>query len=297
MKFDLQIHSTASDGEMRPTEIVRTLARKNYVAMALCDHDTVKGLPEAIRAGKKFGLIVVPGIEMSSEFQKRNLHLLGLGIDHRYLPLRRRCARYQKARIERAQKVVAKLKQLGLTISYRDVDKSAAGTVTRAHISAELLKHRANRPRLKKYCQTDLTVSNVIKALIMPGKPAYVGYRKIPIARDIELIHRAGGVAILSHPGLLDIDFPDLDTVKLITALKKLGLDGLEIYSGSYSLKLANKYRRLAEKMDLLPSAGSDFHGHFHRQRLGTFQAPRWVWEKLSGQLRSLAVIKPLAKD
>lgn len=285
MRFDLQIHSTASDGELSPAEIVKTLARKNYVAMALCDHDTVAGLPEALRAGKKFGLTVIPGIEMSSEFQKRSLHLLGLGIDHHYQPLLQRCAKYQKARVERAKKVVAKLKALGLTIRYRDVAKSASGTVTRAHISAELLKHRDNRLRIKKYCRTNLNVSNVIKALIMPGKPAYVGYQKIPIAHDIDLIHRAGGVAILSHPGLLDIDFPKLDTVQLITALKRLGLDGLEIYSGSYSLKLANKYRRLTEKLGLLPSAGSDFHGHSHRQRLGAFQAPRWVWEKLNSRL------------
>ncbi len=285
MKFDLQIHSTASDGELRPAEIVTKLARKRYVALALCDHDTVNGLPEALRAGKKEGIIVVPGIEMSSEYQKRSLHLLGLGIDHHYRPLQKRCASYQKARIARARKVIVKLRQLGFAITYRAVDQRAAGTVTRAHISEELLAHPENMSRLSKYCRKELTVSNVIKAIIMPGKPAYVGYKKIPIAQDIKLIHRAGGVAILSHPGLLDIDFPELDTVKIITELKKLGLDGLEIYSGSYSIKLANKYRQLADKLHLLPSAGSDFHGRAHRQTLGTFQAPRWVWEKLSSRL------------
>lgn len=285
MKFDLQIHSTASDGELRPAEIVRTLARKRYRALALCDHDTVAGLPEALRAGTKAGIIVVPGIEMSCEYVAHDLHLLGLGINYRYAPLVKRCQRYQQARRDRAKKVIAKLRQQGFTITWRAVDRRATGTVTRAHISNELLAHRVNIPLIKKYCHAELTVSNVIRAIIMPGHPAYVGYKKIPIAQDIKLIHRAGGLAILSHPGLLDKDFPRLDTVKIIRDLQQKGLDGLEIYSGSYSIKLANKYRLLATRLNLLPSAGSDFHGHSHHQTLGTFQAPKWVWEQLRKSL------------
>lgn len=285
MKFDLQIHSTASDGELSPAEIVKTLARKRYVALALCDHDTVRGLPEALRVGKKEGIIIIPGIEMSSEYTKHDLHLLGLGINYRYAPLVRRCRLYQQARRNRAKKVVARLWRQGYIITWHAVDQRAAGTVTRAHISEELLAHRANLALIKKHCPAKLTVSNVIRAILMPGKPAYVGYKKIPIARDIELIHRAGGLAILSHPGLLDLDFPHLDTVKIIQELKKKGLDGVEIYSGSYSPKLANKYRLLATKLNLLPSAGSDFHGRSHYQTLGTFQAPKWVWERLKTRL------------
>lgn len=285
MKFDLQLHSTASDGELRPAEIVRTLARKRYRALALCDHDTVAGLPEALRAGKEEGIIVVPGIEMSSEYTEHDLHLLGLGINYRCAPMVKRCQRYQQARRDRAKKVVAKLRQQGFDITWSAVAQSATGTVTRAHIGAELLARPSNLPKIKKYCLAPFTVSNVIKGVIMPGKPAFVGYQKIPIEQDIKLIHRAGGLAILSHPGLLDIDFPHLDTVKIIKALKKMGLDGIEVYSGSYSLKLANKYRLLAKKLDLLPSAGSDFHGRSHHQTLGTFEAPRWVWERLSTKL------------
>lgn len=292
MKFDLQIHSTASDGELSPTEIVRTLARKRYVALALCDHDTVSGLPEAMRAGAKAGIIVVPGIEMSSEYTKHDLHLLGLGINYNYAPLVRRCRRYQLARRQRAEKVVARLQRRGFVITWRAVDQRAAGTVTRTQISEELLAHPANIPLIKKYCSVKLTVSNVIRSILMPGQPAYVGYKKVPIAQDIKLIHQAGGVAILSHPGLLDIDFPHLDTVKIIKDLKQKGLDGLEIYSGSYSIKLANKYRLLAKKLNLLPSAGSDFHGHSHHQTLGTFQAPGWVWEQLAPRLNKKREIR-----
>lgn len=287
MKFDLHLHSSASDGDYTPTELVRSFRNKNYQAIALCDHDTLLGVPEFLRAGKKYNLLTIPGVEMSSRHRGIGVHVIGLGINHRHPYLRQRCARYQQARSKRAQAIVAKLKKLNFKITYREVDRRAKGVVNRPHIAKSLLAHQENIARLKKYVRRQLTVSHVIQDLIEVGKPAYVSYRKMTTTADINLIHRAGGLAILCHPWFFDEERPRINQSKFIASLKKVGLDGIEAYPYKKNFKITRRYSSLADKYKLLISAGSDFHGPVHQQTVGSFSAPLKIWQNIEKALAS----------
>ncbi len=282
MKFDLQLHSTASDGEFSPRELVRKYKQKKFEAIAICDHDTVKGTAEALRAGKKYKLRVISGIEMSAEHNKTKIHILGLGIDHTNKPLKKRCQNYHIARIKRAKIVVKELQKLGFKINYSDVAKSAGGAVTRTHISTELQRRKENKKLLKKYISKQLTTSHIIQGLMTEGKPAYVTYPKRTAKQDIKLIHEARGLAILSHPYLISLDHPKLNIEKFLRSLERIGLDGIEAYAASPRNPANSSFAKLAKKLGLLVSAGSDFHGKMHNHKLGTFSAPKWVWENLA---------------
>jgi 3',5'-nucleoside bisphosphate phosphatase len=285
MKFDLHLHSSASDGDYTPTELVRRFKNKGYQAVALCDHDTLQGVPEFLRAGKKYNILTIPGVEMSSLHRGVGVHIIGLGINHRHRHLKKRCDRYHLARIERAQKIVAQLKKLGFDITYREVAGRARGVVNRPHIAKSLLAHPENISRLKKYVRRELTVSHIIQDLIEIGKPAYVSYRKMTTTADIRLIHRAGGLAILCHPWFFDEERPRINQSKFIASLKKAGLDGIEAYPYKKNFKITRRYSTLANKYKLLVSAGSDFHGPVHQQTVGSFSAPAHIWETIKTAL------------
>lgn len=286
MKIDLQIHSTASDGQYSPTELVKQYKKKGYVAMAICDHDTVKGLPEMIKAGKKYDQKVIPGIEMSSNHKGINIHILGYGIDHTNKALKNRCKQYSQAREARARKVVKKLKKLGFKIYYKDVDKISTGVVTRSHLALALMQEDENLPLLKKMTKGKLNVNNIIKSLMIKTKPAYIPYKKRTARQDITLIHKAGGLAILSHPGLLSEVRPSINIKTFIKSLQAIGLDGLEVYADVHNRAQTKYFKDIAQNLELVATAGSDFHGEAHPKKMASFTAPFWVWENLQKHLQ-----------
>ena len=279
-KIDLHMHTTASDGQYAPADLVRRCRRAGYEAIAICDHDTVNGVAEALQAGKKFKQTVFPGVEMSSVLKDVSVHIAGLGLDYHNKKLRQRFRRYHKNREQRGRKVVKKLKRLGFKITFQEVDDLAAGIVTRTHIGEALLQHSENIPLLKKYVSKKLNVSHVIQGLIFTGKPAYVSYRKMSTRDDIKLIHQAGGLAIFCHPWFFEEDFPHKSLDKFTASLKRLGVDGMECFPNP---KNYQKYLRLARKYNLIISAGSDFHGPVHKQKFGEFNVPsRYLQDILS---------------
>lgn len=241
--YDLHSHTTASDGKLPPRELVRLATEQGLTALAVTDHDTVDGLAEAEAEAEALGLEIVPGIEVSANFGEHSVHVLGLFIRHREPWLVEFFAEARERRVDRVHQIVAKLAREGVHIDARDVlARSQHGTVGRPHV-AEVLVERGHVP----------TFSEAFDRYLGQKAPAFVGYEKVTFLEACELIQRAGGVAVLAHPVLLEDD-------SLIPTMVDQKLQGLEVFHRDHSPQHAAGYLELAERFDLLVSGGSDYH-------------------------------------
>ena len=244
MLVDLHVHSNVSDGTRSPREVVFHAKEKGLHAMALTDHDTVGGLDEAIEAGALYQIEVIPGIELSADFPNDNLHFVGLCIDYKNKDFLTKLAPLRDARKIRNTKMLAQLKDLGFNIA---VDENSDIT-TRAHFARALLE--------RGYVAS---IKEAFDLYLSPGKPGYVK-RVTPSPEEcIDLIHEAGGVAILAHPTLYNLSMVDLE--ELIVRLAHYGLDGIEAIYPLHSPEEEAYFIVLARKLNLIISGGSDFHG------------------------------------
>lgn len=257
---DLQVHTTASDGALSPTRVLEAARAADLSAIAITDHDTVDGLPEAEAAGARLGVRVVPGVELSTYFDDDELHLLGL---HLAWPeaMRDALADLRQQRVERAEKIVAILNAHGIGITMNAVLQEAAdGAVGRPHIARALLAGgwvREFREAFDKW--------------IGFGRPAYMAKDRFEVADAIALVHRAGGLAVWAHPG-------EEATPTRIQRLVDVGLDAVEVLHPSHPPYLVERLMNYVEQAGILPSGGSDWHGtqDGHR-RLGGQLVPK-VW-------------------
>jgi len=246
---DLHNHTTASDGDMDPAELVRAAAQAGVAALAVTDHDTVAGVREAMIAGESAGVLVIPGVELSctnpnyADSGKREIHLVGLFIDWRDPELVGRLESLAAERIERARGIARKLDQVGVNIDAEAVIRSAQGVVGRMHIADALLDAGAVATRPQAFDR-----------YIGEEAPAYLPKRFLSTREAIGIIHAAGGVAILAHPALSRAD-------ALIPGMVEEGLDGLEVYCPVHSPWEAMHYAELCRNHGLLASGGSDSHG------------------------------------
>jgi predicted metal-dependent phosphoesterase TrpH len=248
-KADLHTHSTVSDGRLSPSALVERAAAQGVTLMALTDHDNVGGLAEAQAACKRLGLELVAGVEISADYEPGTMHILGLGIDPTEERLLLRLDFLQAARRERNPKVVQKLRALGLDVTLAEVEALAGSRqLGRPHFAQALLNRKA--------------VSNFEEAFeryLGKGKPAYVPKTRLSPRESIELIHQAGGVAVLAHPVQLRLQGRELEA--LVESLAALGLDGLEAIHSDHDESLSRAYQDLAGRLGLKISGGSDFHG------------------------------------
>lgn len=243
MLIDLHVHSNESDGTLTPSEVVIHAKDKGLDAIALTDHDTVKGLDEAIEAGKLYKVEIVPGIELSADFPNENLHILGYYMDHKDPLWIDKLRPIQDSRKIRNQEMIEKIKKLGFDISLEE-----NVVITRAHFARALYDggHVSS-------------MDEAFELYLSPGKPGYVK-RITPTPKEcIDLIHSGGGLAFLAHPTLYGLKPHQL--TKLIKKLAGLGLDGIEAIHSIHSKQDEVFLRDLAIKNDLLISGGSDFHG------------------------------------
>ena len=244
MLVDLHVHSNVSDGTRSPREVVFHAKEKGLHAMALTDHDTVGGLDEAIEAGALYQIEVIPGIELSADFPNDNLHFVGLCIDYKNKDFLTKLTPLRDARKIRNAKMLAQLRDLGFNIA---VDENSDIT-TRAHFARALLEGG--------YVAS---IKEAFDLYLSPGKPGYVK-RVTPSPEEcIDLIHEAGGVAILAHPTLYNLSMVDLE--ELIVRLAHYGLDGIEAIYPLHSPEEEAYFIVLARKLNLIISGGSDFHG------------------------------------
>lgn len=252
---DLQVHSTASDGALPPAAVVQAAADAGLYAMALTDHDSVEGLPEANEAGARLGVRIVPGVELSTHFEGEELHLLGLHLSN-LEAMRAALTEFQTQRVQRAERIVATLNAHGIPVTMEAVlAEAGTGAVGRPHIARAMLAGgwvREFREAFDKW--------------IGWGRPAYMAKETFDVADAIALVHRAGGLAVWAHPG-------EVATPARIARLAERGLDCVEVLHPSHPPYLVQRLVENTEQAGLLPSGGSDWHG--------TQDGPR----KLGGQL------------
>ncbi len=247
---DLHLHTTASDGVMTPTEIVKYAKAKGLRAIAITDHDTIEGLEEGLAEAGKIDLEVIPGIEISAEHSPGSMHLLGYFIDIYHPLLHERLGYLQKARGERNPKMVEKLNQLGIEITYEEVLKaSGGGQVGRPHFAQVLME--------KKYARN---FQEAFERFLRKGAPAYVDKLRFTPKEALHFINEAKGVAVLGHPNTLGMNgYSELEN--LLLKLIENGLKGIEVYYPEHSPLEIAKYKNLAERYGLLMTGGTDYHG------------------------------------
>ena len=242
--IDLHIHSIHSDGTLKPAEIVEYARQFQLKAISLTDHDSIDGVEEAILAGKRVGVEVIPGIEISSNYFDRDIHILGYCLDIHHPAISEYTRQIRVYREERAKRIIELLKQSGIHITWQLVKaKSAGGVIGRPHIADVLLEEGyvySFRDAFDKY-------------LGESGK-AFVPKEMITPLQAIDIIHQAGGLACIAHPG---VDIPD-DTV---LELLNYGLDGIEVYHPKHSKTDIEHYLDMARKHQLFVTGGSDSHG------------------------------------
>jgi 3',5'-nucleoside bisphosphate phosphatase len=250
MRVDLHTHSRASDGSMEPSELVRYAASKGLAAIALTDHDTVKGLPEALEEGERVGIEVISGIEISAEY-KCELHILGYFFDEDYIDMEAVLNTLMENRNERNPKIISKLNALGCDITMDEVVAEANGSVIgRPHISKVMIRKgfvKSTEEAFSKY--------------LAYGKSAYVSKDKLTPKQSFDAILKAGGIPVLAHPVHLNMSFDELDTI--LAEFKGYGLKGIEAYYVDNKGDDTGNLLRLAIKHGLIATGGSDFHGSF----------------------------------
>ncbi len=257
---DLQVHSTASDGALSPAKVVEAARDANLYAIALTDHDTVDGLPEAITAGAEFGVRIIAGVELSAHFDDDELHLLGLYLSN-LEAMRSALIELQAGRVERAVKIVEVLNRHSIPVTMElvlaEADKGAVG---RPHIARAMVAGGWVRD-----------FRDAFDRWIGFGRPAYMAKDRFDVADAIALVHQAGGLAVWAHPG-------DSATHTRILRLADMGLDSIEVLHPSHPPSLAQRLFDNTVKAGLLPSGGSDWHGtHDGPRRLGGQLVPK-IW-------------------
>ena len=251
--IDLQTHSNFSDGSMSPSELVREAKQLGLSAIALTDHDTIEGIPEFLEMGQKLNILTVPGVEISIDTKLPNnghMHMLGLFIDHQNHDLVSKLDYLRFHRNERAQKILKKLHELGAEVSLSELQNEAGeGSIGRPHIAKIMLRKGIVS-----------TLQEAFDLYLAKGQPAYVDKVKFNEEDAINLIKKAGGLAILAHPHLMK--YPNFEeTAEKILDLKILGLDGIEVYYSGLNPELSEQLIQLAQEHDLAISGGSDYHG------------------------------------
>lgn len=252
--IDLHTHSTASDGSLTPSELVALGHKAGLQALALTDHDTVQGLAEAIQAAGEAGLEFVPGVEISingDELLGRpaSLHVLGLWVDHRHPGLLAGLATLQEARAQRNPQIVQKFNALGIPLTLEEVAAHAGGQlIGRPHFAQAILERGIVRDRGEAFGR-----------YLAAGAKAYVPKWRFSPQEGIALLRAAGGLPVLAHPGMLKL--PQFDLESLLRRLMGHGLEGLEALYSEHDTATRQALTRLAARLGLVVSGGSDFHG------------------------------------
>ena len=240
---DLHMHSTASDGSRSPAEVVRAAKRASLVAIALTDHDTVAGLGEAREVGAELGVRVVNGVELSAVEGQTETHLLGLHLRDAAV-LEQRLGDLREMRGRRAARIVELLQSQGVQVTLDDVLLQAgSGAIGRPHVARALVADG-----------WAIDVRDAFDRYLGAGRPAFVAKDQLGMREAIAMVHAAGGLAILAHPG-------SSGTRERIEPLVALGLDGVEVKHPSHSPQDVARLRACVDQLGLIASGGSDWHG------------------------------------
>lgn len=276
---DLHVHSVKSDGTYTIKELLKYAVEKNLKAMALTDHDTVDGLDEIREEAEKLENApeIVNGVELSTDTEGKDIHIVGLFLDHKDPYFAAYLKDFRDSRDERNKKMCKKLRdELKMDISLEALEEAFPGAViTRAHYGRFMLE--------KKYVGS---IEEAFARYIGDGRPYYIPREKVPPEKGVEVIRRAKGIPVLAHPLLYKMSNERLE--KLIKDLKEAGLLAMETVYTTHSASDTRRLKALAEKYGLLESGGSDFHGKNKPDvdlatGHGNLYVPYEIYEKLKG--------------
>jgi 3',5'-nucleoside bisphosphate phosphatase len=267
-RFDLQSHSTHSDGALAAAEVVERAANAGVQLMALSDHDTVSGVSEAIAAGQLHGVHVVPAVEISAVDEgstvPRELHILGYNIDHTGAQLTASLAKFLADREQRTLRMRDALLEVGFDLDEAEIEaRIAAGKpIGRPHLAAAVLGAPANAQRLREEGIDD--VGSLIRGYLIEGKPAFRLRQTPTVAEAIDAVHQAGGLAVWAHPFW---DLSDADEVLAsIDRFRALGIDGVEAFYITHTRQQTQLLAERCAELGLLSTGSADFHGPENRQ-------------------------------
>lgn len=247
---DLHVHSTKSDGTMTPAQLVDYAIQKGLKAFALTDHDTTEGLTEALDAARGKDIEVIPGIEFSTEYEGRDIHILGLYIQTDSQNFMDYLTQFQNSRDVRNQKMCQRLQEHNIPITYEELqERFPEAIITRSHYAGLLLEKGYVKSRTEAF-----------ERYVGDHAPCYIPREKVTPCQAVSLIQESGGLSFLAHPTLYRMSNSRLDL--LVSRLKESGLSGIEAVYSTYSISEERSMRCIAKKYDLLISGGSDFHGN-----------------------------------
>jgi 3',5'-nucleoside bisphosphate phosphatase len=274
-EVDLHCHTTASDGVLSPTELVQRADRLAVAVIAVTDHDSTEGVAEALSAGRRCGVEVIPGVEINTDVPEGEVHILGYFVDHADTAFTAELQRLRRGRLRRAERMVEVLARLGAPISLERVLQIASdGAVGRPHVARALLEagHVA-------------TFGEAFDRFIGRHSPAYIPRTRFTPSEACALIRSAAGVPVFAHPvifgtgGVIKGPLP-LDT--MVPQLMRAGLMGLEVYYAGYDAVTTEYLMGLARRHRLLMTGGSDYHGGLpDHYDLGSVYVPRRVVRRL----------------
>lgn len=252
LAIDLHIHSSYSDGLKSPQQIIELAYTKKLCAIAITDHDSVDGVEEAIESAKRLNIEVIPGVELSTRLGYYDIHIIGYYIDYKNGKLIDWLNIFKNGRLERAKKMIEKLKSLGICIEFsRVLELAKDGSIGRPHFAQALVENGYAKD-----------IQDSFNKFLAADKPAFVQRPKLTPQEAFRLILDIGGVPVLAHPATLNHD-------TLIPQLKEQGLTGIEVWHCKHTPQDVDRYKQLAKKLALLITGGSDYHGN-----LGSWEVP-----------------------
>ena len=258
---DLHMHSNLSDGVLTPTGLVKKAADLGLRCIALTDHDTVKGLAEAISAGSKYGVEIISGLEVSTCFDGRSVHILGYMVGTSGEALKKLTLGNATARLERMRRMVGKINDLGYRVDINDLLEFAQSvSVGRAHLARYLVSLGYFK-----------TIDGVFNQVLGDGKPAFEPVQRFSSQQAIRLIEECGGISSLAHPG-------NSFSKGEINTLVDAGLDAIEVFTPYHTSKMRKKLFKISQENGLIVTGGTDFHGYDRDiNSLGAIRLPYWV--------------------
>jgi predicted metal-dependent phosphoesterase TrpH len=275
---DLHSHTTASDGALSPRELVKLAAKHGVRVLAVTDHDSVSGLPDAIDEAAKHGIEIVPGLEINCDVEGAEIHVLGYCVDWQAEWFEAFLIEQRVERTGRVHRIVERLGELGLPLTADEVFAFCKeGSPGRPHVAQAMIK--------RGYVKS---VREAFDRYLRSGGPANVPRRRLTPAEAVAVIRRARGVPVFAHPGLADRD-------AMIPELVQAGLAGIETFYPEHSAGQIEAYRAICRAHDLVATGGSDYHGsHTGRANtLGFPHVPMDVWHALRERARDLRAAEP----
>lgn len=255
--IDLHQHSLYSEGALSPQQLVESALKNNLAVIAIADHNTIAGSKILLKTSPKT-LRALSGVELYTKYKEQSFHLLGYNFNLHYDELISALTDLEKKHLKAARHCVKNLNKIGFVIDWEKVNQTQSRYIGHGHIVHALEKNPKNLKKLRKFIQQDgrLSFFSVVNALFSKNRPAYLEETNLPIEQAIRLIKKAGGIAVLAHPG------QQLSWEKdyYIKILKAMGLQGLEVISPYHNWGQIEHYQKMALNLNLVMTGGSDFH-------------------------------------